>query len=363
MATGPFVSGVDTPALATGTEFDRNFKLKIQAFPPHLGIAVVDLTSGLARYGANEENVEKHIFSLAKICLLLAAYRLQERLRSNFTTESAADIEKAWRHQVNSMSKHVGVDDFPKLDRIFKPPSGGTWSFDFQETSPDWPTLQALDDGPKDKEGGIPKATIDTLGFLDRLKLSVRMSDDNAAGSVISDLGFSFINATLLNEGLYYVKYHGLWVGTSYSKEYAQTVYKVEPSGNDITVGGTAYAVALFMTRLAHGTLVKDYGSYTPSKDMLDIMKEMSGSRIGTWSRFLMPGGLSQNDVKYSKIGLDYAKASEGAIIERNMTTSAGHMKTIKYVAVVLQSMDQSNMPDIIRVIDDYVEEVHLGDG
>jgi hypothetical protein len=110
------------------------------------------------------------------------------------------------------------------------------------------------------------------------------------------------------------------------------------------------------------GTLVKDYGKYTPSSDIRGIMKEMSNSNIGTFSRFLMSGGLSANDVKYSKIGLDFSKASEGAVIERHMKTKSGHMKMLKYVAVALQSMNQRNMPEIITEIDDYIEEVHKDD-
>src|ERR1051326_8444971 len=119
MAAGPFVRGVDTPGFATGTEFDKNFQKKIKSFPATMGLAVVDLTTGMPTYGVTQENVEKHVFSLAKICLPLAAYRLQERLRASFSTESAKDIEKAWKNEVNQMGKHVGVNDFPKLDRIF----------------------------------------------------------------------------------------------------------------------------------------------------------------------------------------------------------------------------------------------------
>jgi hypothetical protein len=362
MATGPFISEFDTPALAPGTDFDKEFKKKVATFPKEMSIAVVDLTDGLPKFGVTNENQEKHVFSLAKICLPLAAYRLQERLRSNFSTESVKDIEKAWRGAIKGKAKHIGVDDFPKLDRIFKPPTGGKWDFDFQETKADWNTLDGYDSGDHDSEGAIPKSTIDTLGFLDRLKLSVRMSDDNAAGSVIEDLGFAFINATLLNEGYYSAKNHGLWVGSSYSKVYANRVYVVEPAGDDITVGGTANTVALFMTRLHRGTLVKDYGKYKPSDEIRDIMKEMSTSDIGTFSRFSMAGGVSKASVKYSKIGLDYAKASEGAIIERLMTTNKKATKTMRYVAVALQSMDQMNMPKIAKAIDDYVESVHKDD-
>jgi hypothetical protein len=360
MAAGPFVKGVDMPGFPTGTEFDKNFQKKVSGFPPTMGLAVVDLTNGIPRFGVTQENVEKHVFSLAKICLPFAAYRLQERLRNSFRAESAKDIEKAWRAEVRSMGKHIGVDDFPKLDRIFKPPVSGQWSFDFQETNPDWDVLQGLASGQMDSEGAIPKPIMDKLGFLDRLKLAVRMSDDNASGSVISDLGFAFINGTLANEWLYSPQTHGLWVGSSYSKVYANTVYVVEPTGEDITVGGTAYTVAMYMTRLFRGKLIMSYGKYKPDDEIRDMLEEKSSSNIGTYSRFTR--GLPQNAVRYSKIGLDYAKASEGAIIERPMKTKSGTMKWLRYVLVALQSMSQSNMPKIAKAVDEYIEEVHKDD-
>ena len=216
--------------------------------------------------------------------------------------------------------------------------------------------------------GAIPKAVIDTLGFLDRVKLMVRMSDDNAAGSVISDLGFPFIYATMVNEGLYSPQKHGLWVGSSYSTEYAAKVYVVEPTGEDITVGATAFSIALFMTRLIQRKLVKDYGKHTPAQDMLDIMEELSSSGIGTASRFLLKGGLKMGDVAFSKIGMDIfdkgrdARDSEGAVIERTMTTKKGHPKQLQYVAVALQAPHEAIMPKVIRAIDDYVAEAHFDD-
>jgi hypothetical protein len=369
MSTGPFIEDGELykPALTPGTQFDKDFNDRIKDFPATMGIALVDLTDGVSQYAVNkQEHKEKHVFSLAKVAPMLAAFRLQERLRNSFSHESAADIEKAWRKQIKAPK--FG-DSFPKLERIFEPPAaGGDWSFDFQETKPDWLTLQAFEDGDKDRMGAIPKSVIDKLGFLDRLKLMVRMSDDNAAGSVISDLGFPFIYATLVNEGLYSKDHHGLWVGSSYSTEYAGKVYVVEPAGDDITVGATAFSVALFMTRLIRKKLVKDYGGYTPSQDLLDIMKERSSSDIGTGSRFLLRGGLDMGDVKYSKIGMDIfdkgrdARDSEGAVIERTMTTKKGHPKRICYVAVALQAPHEAIMPKVIRAIDDYVEEVHFLD-
>jgi hypothetical protein len=371
MSAGPFIEDGELfkPGFTPGTKFDKDFNAKIKDFPPTMGIALVDLTDGVPRYAVNkQEHKEKHVFSLAKIAPMLAAFRLQERLRSSFSRESAEDIEKAWRQRIKAKAGKFG-DSFPKLDRIFEAPAkGNNWSFDFRETKADWRTLEAIEDGHKDEMGAIPKAKIDALGFLDRMKLMVRMSDDNAAGSVISDLGFPFIHATLVNEGLYDPDKHGLWVGSSYSTEYASTVYVVEPTGDNISVGATAYSVALFMTRLIQKKLVKDYGKYTPSQDMLDIMEELSSSNIGTGSRFLITGGLTDGDVAFSKIGMDIfdkgrdSRDSEGAVIERTMTTKKGHPKRLRYVAVALQAPHEAIMPKVIRVIDDYVEEVHFLD-
>ena len=81
MAAGPFVTEFDSIALTSPKEFDEKFKAKMNAFPKNMGFAVVDLTTGLPVFSGTELQKEKHVYSLAKICGLLAATRLSEARR------------------------------------------------------------------------------------------------------------------------------------------------------------------------------------------------------------------------------------------------------------------------------------------
>ena len=87
-------------------------------------------------------------------------------------------------------------------------------------------------------------------------------------------------------------------------------------------------------------------------------------SRVGTGSRFTRSGGVDRSSVKFSKIGLGYPLelSSEAAIMQRMMKTRKGAAKTIKYVAVGLQSLKQDTLAKIGKAIDEFVEEMHLDD-
>jgi hypothetical protein len=369
MSTGPFISDAEVkkrnPALIHGTSFDRDFNnrvVKKHDLPATMGLALVDLTDGMTRYAVNkQEHVEKHVFSLAKIGPMLAAFRLRERLRNEFSGSPAGNInelidkiEKAWKPQVTSKSHSLGWDDFPNVLKIFDIPDKPPFSFEFDGLRSDWDVLQAIAKNPKDKTGSIPKDVIDILPFADRLKLSIRMSDDNAAGSVIDDLGLSYIYATLVSEGLYSPQNHGLWISNTYGYNSKFAGYEA-PKG-EISAGATAYTIALFFTLMYQR---KFFALGQDNQDMLDLMREQSASGIGTSSLFSRGGSYIQpTEVTYSKIGLDIfdkghdARASEGAIIERVLPTTEGPLKQLKYVAVALQAAHAVNLQGVIMNFD-----------
>jgi hypothetical protein len=376
MSTGPFITKgeVKSAGLAAAGDFHVNFQNEIKDLPRTMGIALVDLTSGVPRYAVSQEHVEKHVFSLAKIAPLFAAFRLRERLRNQFGGDPAKDsqeliakIEKAWKAEVAAkVAGRMAAPDFPNLKRIFDfsgPPAPGKWDFRFlgEDTgSADraelvWKFLKGLD---RRYKGSIPDSEMAVLVFMHRLKLMVRMSDDMAAGSVASDIGLAYMFGVLTTEGLYSPGKHGLWLSNTYG--FDKKFMGFEGPGDDITAGATAFSVAEYFTRLFHMKTLVDKES---CEQMLDILKERSGQGIGTFSRFLDTGGLPDGQVTHSKIGLwrPTGNTSEGAVIQSRITVG-GAPKDIKYIAVGLQDVGGNNMVKLIKKMDAYVKKVNGAD-
>ncbi|OAI53506.1 hypothetical protein AYO47_04690 [Planctomyces sp. SCGC AG-212-M04] len=370
MSTGPFrdASEVTTKLMRSGT-FHTEFEKKVNDDGSFggMGVAVVDLTTGAPRYGTTgQEHVDKHVFSLAKLAPFFAAHYLRWRLRNEFKSDPAktadalvATIEKAWKPAIAAkVQSRTANPDFPRLKKIFDLSSGPPWEFKFKERADtatktddeNWEQLQKLDDK---YHGEVPKKEIDPLPFLQRMRLMVRMSDNNAAGSVASDIGLAYMFGALAAEGLYTITGkndgHGLWLSNTYG--YDGKFMGVEGKGDDLTAGATAFAVAEYLTRLHQKVLVDTDGC----NDMLDILKERSGTNIGTMSRFDNP---SKRRVMFSKIGLWIGtnNASDGAIIESQGTTAAGTLKNVTYVAVALQDLGGSRMRKMVRLMEDHVK-------
>jgi len=331
----------------------------------------VDLTGAAPRYAATpQEHFDKHVFSVAKLAPFLAAFRLRERLRNQFSGDPAKDseeligkIEKTWKPLIAArVSSRVAKPDFPNLRRIFDfggPPTPGGWKFDFKgdhsghDTDREklvWKYLGGLD---RRYRGFVPKDEVDLLPFMHRLKLMVRMSDDMSAGSVASDVGLAYTFGVMVSDGLYNEKgRHGMWLSNTYG--YDSKFSGFEGSGTDLTAGATAYAVAEYLTRLHQKALVDKESS----ERMLDILKERSGRGLGTESRFQ---GLPTGRATHSKIGLwrPTGNTSEGAIVQSFGRTRGGVLKPVRYVAVGLQDLGGANMFSLVNRMDAYVKKVN----
>ena len=199
----------------------------------HLSFALVDLTTvmegsqfkGPFAYAALRDDKRYYVASLAKIAIILAAYRLRRSVADAANVSQAADaktlfadIATAWRGPINKLFSGP-ADDFPKLNRIFDvsgPPGGRTIRF----TDKFWKQL-----------------------------VGIVQNSNRAAADCISDIGFNFINGTLVKEGLVDEKKQGLWLGGSYSATtWESTKYRMH--------GATALSVARFFTLLHTGQLV-----------------------------------------------------------------------------------------------------------
>lgn len=374
MSTGPFPAPGEVKRVLVRDEgFHKEFQQAVRTLPGYgsMGIALVDLTGATPRYAATpQEHVDKHVFSVAKLAPLLAAFRLRERLRNQFGGDPARDsdeliakVEKAWKPLVAAKVKgRMANPDFPNLRRVFDfsgPPTPGGWKFDFKGDAAGtdaereklvWRYLGGLDDR---HNGFIPKDEVDLLVFMHRLKLMVRMSDDMSAGSVASDIGMAYTFGVLTSEGLYNEPgRNGLWLSNTYG--YDGKFMGFEGSGVQLTAGATAYAVAEYLTRLHLKTLVDKESS----ERMLFILRERSGAGLGTESRF---HGMAAGRVTHSKIGLwrPTGNTSEGAIVESTGPTSAGALKTVRYVAVGLQDVGGSNMIPLANRMDAFVRKTN----
>jgi hypothetical protein len=372
MSTGPFIASSEVPslALAAAGDFHDNFQPEIRGLQNStIGLALVDLTDGTPQYAANgQHTVEKHVFSLAKIAPLYAAFRLRERLRSQFQgdlAQDADDLVKAVKDAWGPTITKRAPGDFPDLKKIFdfSGDGPGRWQFRFkgftqaevtgpEDTATFW---KALDDLHNSNEPSIPASIIDRHDFWARMKLMIRMSDNMAAGSVASDVSVAYVQGTMANDGFYSAQEHGLWLSNTYG--YNSKSAGVESTKeDDTTAGATAKAVARYFTLLVQKRLVDAWSSDA----MLYILKERANAGIGTTSLFTRAGGLPIGRVAFSKLGMPggAGRNSEGAVVQYPLTTAAGGVVQVKYVAAALMRAGIDLSPEI-RALDGYIRKVH----
>jgi hypothetical protein len=373
-ATGPFLGASDLPGKTLTPEpgFNKRFRDAIKDLPATAGVAVVDMTDGVPNYAVNgQEYAEKHIFSLAKIVPLFVAYRLRERLTNQFASDGATTVDElvkhvkaAWAHQVAVKGTLPnGFTDFPDLKRIFdlRPPrAGGSWNFEFKSSPLDkssppdhvvtWSELEDLEEEYPSKHGHLIKeARIDTLSFKERLRLMIRMSDNNAAGSIASDLGLSYMLGTVVNEGFYSRAHRGLWLSNAYGYHRDQKWGGVEGTAKDnLTAGGNVNSIAVYFTLLLQKKLVDE----AASKEMLSVLKVRDGIGYGSWfSRGLPPGA-----VTHSKVGLG-TTPSEAAVVQYTLKRKKRPPVHIKYVVVALEVA--TGLEDAVTAIDGFIRREH----
>ncbi len=378
MALGPFLSSGEVkrvPMVASGP-FHEGYRAALAHIPDSVGAAVVDLTNGLATYaGSLGHDEDKHVYSLAKLAPMLAAFRLRERLRNQFRNdpikkpdELIAKIQKTWKNEIAiAVQQRIKFPDFPKLRNIFVF-TGPPWEFHFRgeivagtagaaaKEEADWQAMQKLEDekyDPRPHMLTIPKQFITPLPFMQRLKLGIRMSDNMGAGSIASDIGMAYMFGVLVTEG-FYANNRGLWLSNTYG--YDGTNMGVEGDGSlkNLTSGATAISVAEYFTRLFHSrTLMDPYGL----KQMAELLVDNDGAGHGFGTGTILPrrsrGSFSR--VTHSKIGLGITK-SEAALLEGSVEVIKGSFRAVRYIAVCLQAT-RDEMTSVFEVTDRYVKQ------
>jgi len=327
---------------------DDDLKAHARRDFPGMGIAVVDLTissrtgktPGFISYGGAEDNVERYAGSMPKIAAMYAAFRLRERLNNAGSSISAtraddaiAEVEAAWKPIV-STAYPKKPPDFPKLKRIFKLSGGsGAWKFAFQDSGMDWSALNAM------HESAIPA----TMGFRDRMKLSIGWSDNGATGTLVADLGRQYINGALAADGFYdRSSNRGLWLSGNYDGV-ASGDWETKADSGDAQAA-TAATVAAFLAFMDTNRLV-DAAASTEMRD------EIMG--VPWFHTTLTKKG--RPATAYGKVGIDTGKDRDRHDCGVITRTEPG--LTFRYAAVALNARDNSVLDDLIVKLDDLMKK------
>lgn len=325
-----------------------------------MSVAVADLTaiaedpstasSFAVPFGANAlMDMERAIGSLAKIATLCAAFRLREQVaaaaaavggNAKTADEVAAQIEAAWKTTVSTrISKPP--QDFPKLTNIFAFGTSPPWNPKFTDDGKDLKALAPFHDQGKD--------IIDKLGFLDRLKLMIRFSDNMAAGSCVRAIGFQYTNGSLAADGFADNKQNGvLWNGGDIGHTKTPPIMGHPPwarEKNATWVRANARGIASYLTLVWTNQLVSKIASGEMRKILLD-----QSVGLGTH----LANGTPERLRSFGKTGVLPGNFSEGIIVE-----CKGRSGRIRYAAVGLGATRSELMTELGVVCYEAVKALH----
>ena len=337
---------------------DAVAKLKIGAGSP---IALVDLTKDPSApdFAGWHHKAQTFPASIGKLIPMLAAFQLRSDLkgiRAAMPAAPLADVfaeaRKRWLATqtppsgaaVTPVSGALGrqgdlvtwnkkpitlppKSSLPNLETIFGPAAA-------VEFASQWFQMRRAPACPEcneyvylesiDKSGGDRKHK-----FHQRLKLMVSFSNNSAANSCLTDIGFPYIASVLLQTGLWdAARGGGLWGGAGY----ANLTWRGSPLGQGpltVTVGALAALMVLIARNLA-----VDAGSSAAMRALLD-----KDAYPGGHTRSGFQDGLKAEAKRlgrspatvFSKLGLLPGREYDCAIVERD---EAG--KKLRYVAVAL---------------------------
>ena len=312
---------------------------------PNMGLALADVTLGtrVDAYGGWNDEQQFYTGSQPKIAILLAAFRLRERVRASgmsgkSTDDLFAQIEKTWRPVVEKAVPGRPAD-FPKLKAIFKvadPANPGT--VDFAGGAKPWDALNKAHDEGFDR----------SYGFLDRLKLSIGWSDNSASGSCVADLGRQYLNGAVASEGLFdTASKTGLWLSGNYDGKMSGG-WETDKSLRLIQ-GATAASMASFLM------LLQTDGFANLSTGEHDEMRAIMGA---PWFGDYLSGASRQIGKVYGKVGINGSDKDtpfrgfrhDCAVIER--TDGANKHR---YAAIALNARDNGVLKDVILAMDDLI--------
>jgi Beta-lactamase enzyme family len=368
-AAGKYVS---TPALQTCVD-------TVKALPAARGLqfAIVDFTKGLAapEFAGVRHTEATAIGSVGKIMAMYAAFQLQNDLRvlkaasapaslaalitaihaqwsaaqvlpaSPAVTAFAGDIGRrgdvmTWKGRPLDVPSGTVL---PDVKAIFQ--SLSTLNFDSSRQS-------FLPGGSSECDEAVVLVATEhmpdrwwrvNLPFLQRMRMMIGLSDNRASGTCIDDIGSAYINAVLVQSGLWHpARNGGLWLAGNY----AGRVWRKSPLGGFVG-NGTAGALAAFLTLLARQRLVSAPAS-TAMRSLLD-----KNTYFGALTRSPVAGALrdaGRDSHVWSKLGLLDGKVFDAAIVER---TEGG--KALKYAVVILNSVNDAPLAEVAVALDNCI--------
>jgi len=328
----------------------------------HMGIGLVDLTEigedaestgtqAVDCAGNAQFENQLPIGSLSKIGIMFAAFALRERVKLACASvgSDATDVDdlvervqKGWTPEVPQKIKKA-PHDFPDLKRIFDFAPASPWTPKFQGWTRSWQQLVPLHD--------TPSATIKPLPFLDRLRLCIRFSDNNASGSCARDISFQYQNGSLGAAGFDDNQHNGfLWEGGDFGFAPHDPIMGAPPWDTHrgaTWVRANARGVASYLTLLWANSLV----SSSASREMRDILIDRAGIGFGTY----MGNATKRTTRTWSKIGILTGSVSEGLIVE----TSTPSGTVIRYVAVGLSAVRSETLQALAKIFYETISSQH----
>jgi hypothetical protein len=350
VSTGAGTGGGDAIIISGspfGGPYDPGFVNAEAAFascikvPDDLTLALVDVTDPAAPVFAGiraEDTV--FIASMAKIAALYAAFELRQRLQDAISGVPVttpvpaliAQVKKTWQPLIDAKKPKdaAAFAGFPSLTDIFDiTPSGASWSVAFT-TKGDINTLG-------DKESAQWPLLNGKFGFKELLMLMASFSNNDAAARCITSLSYEYINAALVQAGLYENGKGGLWLAAPYPHKpgaaLTENLWMQEPLNKDPNTTrryqvSSAKAAAAMFTLLAQRKLV----DATSSDEMLDFLQAGTNDFV---QNALSDASRDVNSIR-TKIGvIDKLYWSQTSLVERNLVD---HGKPIRYVISILNN-------------------------
>jgi len=361
----PFASGLDA-GLAPAGPLQTELKNRLDASSEkaafsHMGIALVDLTnvaedvdpsgSMAIAFAANPRfETQLAVGSLSKLAIMFAAFALRQRVilaaadvgtSATSVDDMIAKVAAGWTPAVPQKIKKA-PHDFPNLKRIFDFALASPWKPQFLSSTRSWEQLKPLHE--------TSAAAIKPLPFMDRLRLSIRFSDNMASGSCVRDIGFQYQNGSLGSAGFDDNPHNGvLWEGGDFGFSPRDPIMGAPPwdTSRDATwVRANARGIASYLTLLWGNRLV----NRESSREMRDILRDQ-GVGYATY----MGNATPRSTRTWSKIGILTGSISEGLIIEA--TTASGML--VRYAAIGLGAARTVTLERLAKIFYESISALH----
>lgn len=300
--------------------------------------------------------------------------------RSDVLTLDGERIKMVVANSAPSKFKPDAKLDFGQVqfDRIFDKNAGIPPKF--KETDPRPRSYEEL----KEYEEPSPKPTdvvSKDLGFMDRVKLMIAWSSNEAAETVAHEIGMVYVNSPMWRAGLFDPKEGGIWIGDDYHQHAPKTTQF--PSGARLWKGppfpkgapGRVASAKALATLFAAIFTDKDHVLDKDSRaEMRAILRNpaFNPDRAG-FDSFIRDAVQSQIDGGaltgkiadlYSKIGVDWiARRGDTAFVVRDTEPDANKTgKTFKYVFSILPVDLSASLPvikSVVKVVDQAVTKLN----